>query len=136
MIDETRGLDCKMTIFTFAQAQLCFGEMEMRALLSSNNQDMNLTMARIQEMVDSELLTNEIMQNSLMMDTPQTENETPTPVQMQDDIGISQGHMQLLSNVELTSNTVPQDNNKQQKQFHVIRQPGYNFGYISFIRQY
>lgn len=136
MMDETRELDCKMNIFTFAQAQLCFGEMKMRAFLSSNNQDLNQTMARIQEMVDSELLTNEIMENSLMMDTPQTENGTPTPVQMQDDIGISQGHMKLMSNVELKSNTVPQDNNKQQKQFHVIRQPGYNFGYISFIRQY
>lgn len=143
MNDQTKMLNCENKMFTFAEAQLCFGGMELPSIDANQMENAindDQVKMRQQEIEDSKFLSNEVVdQKTQEIDYIKKEIENDTPGIMQnkiDDIGISEGQINIMQNVEPVLKSVPQYNNEQVKQFHVNRQPSYNFGYISFIRQY
>lgn len=129
---QTRRLDCENKIFNFAEAQLCFGMNDIYLRTINDDQIMN-------KIVEDELQVNEMFDQGVnVMDVPnQNQNDTSREMPRINDIGVSEGQERMMKKNKVESGLKSESiyNYNQVKQFHVVRQPGFNFGYITFIRQ-
>lgn len=139
IIDRTRRLDCEENVFNFADAQLCFGMDGMKTLLLNGEDQMMNIMEDIE--------TNSLLKNEMIEKEPEavmnffekefTKNETSEESQSNvfDTNDIFEVQAKMMKNLESEFKSGLQTNFMQVRQFHVVRQPGFNFGYITFIKQ-